>query len=658
MAQPTNPIGIRSVGFINPTDPTGSAIDAQQIQRQQELADALQQRALTPIQVQSGNISWTQGLAQLADAIAGNHLRRQANASQWDAGTRAQNARTLLHYGEGAPQIDPSTNPYSSSERGRNFGQRVKDFVAGGPPTSSISSLAAAITPKPTSSTSPAQPSVSSIAPSQVAPPPLPANGPGGANDPSKPVLGISLPANGGVIPPAPQPRNTVGNGNPALSIPQPASPSQSQPMTMTNVGADASVPQPLQSPRDQLMPTMSADQGMYAEANDPQGFWKGVLDSAQPTDVVKNLMAQGLRPGTPAFNTALGNINRKAGFIEPTNIREGSTVMSNDGSGGSYYAPHVPVGYQPQHDAHGRLLGIVPVAGGPQAVEGSEHARSIGAAGGEVTSVYNPQTQQMEYVPKTTVLTNGTPNPGAPQPTGGQRGATGAGPISSALSGNSGGGNRYASAPPLGAPAAASTYGTAQGAAFASIQDSARDAPQRISALRDMQHIVNSGLATGPAQKVMQDFGEKHGLNFLTSGAGFVFNKDAARYTAQLAGEVGLNGSDARLGLVGKATPGMQMPKAALNEVIPTYIGLELAKTARASAANTWVQQHGPGDNAGFETAWRQNYDPRLFTQMAKGPDAFAANVAHLNPASKEYYHSKLKALTAMGVDFGAMTQ
>ncbi|AYJ86905.1 hypothetical protein D3Y57_14355 [Sphingomonas paeninsulae] len=327
MAQATNPIGVRSVGFINPTDPTGSAIDAQQIERQQELADAFQQRALTPIQVQSGNISWTQGLAQLADAIAGNHLRRQANASQWDAGARAQNARSQLHYGAGAPQIDSSTNPYSSSEQGRNLGQRLKDFVSGGPPVAShaalaqaliaqrqtpsaapaaapqnpasdVSNLAAALTAKPPlpANVSPVQASVAPIAPAQVGPPPIPTNGPGGANDPTKPVMGISIPAR-------------------ASSLKAPADPSQSGgatgqqiPVSPMNAGAGAdTLPTPAQRPRDQLMPTMSADQGMYAEANDPQEFWKGVIASAQPTDVVKNLVAQGLTPGAPEFAKALG---------------------------------------------------------------------------------------------------------------------------------------------------------------------------------------------------------------------------------------------------------------------------------------------------------------------------------------------------------------
>ncbi|AYJ86906.1 hypothetical protein D3Y57_14360 [Sphingomonas paeninsulae] len=289
--------------------------------------------------------------------------------------------------------------------------------------------------------------------------------------------------------------------------------------------------------------------------------------------------------------------------------------------------------------------------------MEGSEHSKAVGAAGGDLTQIYNPQTRQMEWAPKSSVLSSNNVRP-APTPT---RGQVGPGSITTALSGGApagGSGKSFAAAPPLGDPAAANTYATSQAQAAAAIQDNAREAPQRINALRDMQHIINSGLVTGPAQKVMQDFGEKHGINFLTSGQGFVFNKDAARYTAQLAGAVGLNGSDARLGLVGKATPGMQMPKAALDEVLPTYIGLEMAGIARAQAQQQWTAQNGPGKTDAFESEWRRNYDPRVFTQIAKGPQMFQQNVQHLNPQSRQYYLSKLQALRRMGVDINAVTQ
>ena len=66
------PGGVNNVSMVNgvnPIDPVGQAIAEQQAQRQQQLADTLRQQSLQPIHVDSGNISWSQGLAQLAQGM-------------------------------------------------------------------------------------------------------------------------------------------------------------------------------------------------------------------------------------------------------------------------------------------------------------------------------------------------------------------------------------------------------------------------------------------------------------------------------------------------------------------------------------------------------------------------------------------------------------
>ena len=229
-----------------------------------------------------------------------------------------------------------------------------------------------------------------------------------------------------------------------------------------------------------------------------------------------------------------------------------------------------------------------------------------------------------------------------------------------------SGGAPNGSTAGPNGAPSALSpgevsagkTYGDASGKAFAAIQDAARDAPQRISALREMSGLVQNGFQTGPMQARLQDLATKYGLPFGTTDNGFIFNKDAARYTAQLAGELGLNGSDARLGLVAHATPGMQITPGALKQVIPTYIGLEMAKSARAAASTDWVNKHGAATNAGFEKKWRELYDPRVFSALAQGKASFQRQLSSLDAPTQARIRRQYNELAAMGVDFNGMVQ
>ena len=80
----SGPLG-NSQGFLSPQAliAPDQAVEQQQVQRQSELAAALRQMSMEPIDASNGgNISWTQGMAKLAQAIAGGFVQRSADNRQ------------------------------------------------------------------------------------------------------------------------------------------------------------------------------------------------------------------------------------------------------------------------------------------------------------------------------------------------------------------------------------------------------------------------------------------------------------------------------------------------------------------------------------------------------------------------------------------------
>jgi hypothetical protein len=82
---------IQPVSFVNPFDPAGSAalaVQQQAIQRQQALAQALQQQSLQDSGTARGRTSWTQGAAKLAEALAAKSIYKKTQDQQVDLSTK------------------------------------------------------------------------------------------------------------------------------------------------------------------------------------------------------------------------------------------------------------------------------------------------------------------------------------------------------------------------------------------------------------------------------------------------------------------------------------------------------------------------------------------------------------------------------------------
>lgn len=660
MGDTTTPVGIKTVAFVNPADPVGSSIDAQQIARQQQLADSLRQRSLDPIQVQSGNIAWTQGLAQLAQAIVANHLQRQTAASQWDAGARAQNARAQMHYGANAPQIDLSASPYNTSGQHRSLIQKLGDAITGGPPLNR--QVASNQTGQPASAMPATMPPSAAPAPS----PSLTAlsAGPMRSAPPAPPALPQTAQAS----------TAADGTGGPAVAA------SNSPPMPMSsNGGSNATLPAPspsvppprnqaLAAPRDQLFPTMTADQGMYSEVNAPDEYWKGVISSNQPTDAVKNLIAQGMRPGTPEFDTALNNINRKAGFIDPTVVRGGSSALLNDGSNRTVFAPNVPEGYQPLRDAQGNVTGIIPIPGGPGAVRGNSAAKSTGAADGDLVVIGNDAQGRVVYGRKSDYLQPPT-NPVPPSPSGSPPvQARGPGTLQTT----------YGQNPTPGAPnvpsapnAPATTMSPAQRGAqeqagknsadvynrIISAGEGKSEAEQALTMIKDLGSDTNTGPGAGWGAAI------EGGINRVARGAGYnnVFDdahvariQEITKLVSSLglqSGGSGKNGAtDARLKTALDSLPDAEKAPAALQVIAPYLAAKAASDRAQGRAAANYQQTYGADTAPKFQADWNRNNDPRIFQWMQEGPQGVSSHMAKLTPSERNVIAGKYQALKKMG--------
>jgi hypothetical protein len=639
------PSNVQSVSFVNPLDPIASGIQQQEIARQQALADRLREESLQDTQVAPGSsISWTQGLARLADALVANKINRKNMAAQYDLGTQAQNAQRGMH---GLPPID-STNPYSTSEQGRNLGQRIGDFVRGGPPVDPKAiALARSLQGNPATTTDPQQTGTTSQQPGgtgQIGPTGTSVNSIPAPTE-SQPGLSASSVSTG--MPPASPPSSTIQT----TAIPPLGTPQQSSQVQSPNQTA---VPQ--SEPMDPTMPWLTAAQGYTFALTNPEGAKAAQAAFNTPTDGLKAVAQAGIDPNSPQGKAFLLAYAQKTTQTPVGDDRRGYIYDPYSGKPIGYH-PQLETGQQPTADANGNVNGVRTLPGFAQSTEEISGAHARGNAQGEIVNVVGPDGRSYA-VPKSALLDgNGAPSPAQPGSGSPTRGAGGAGSINSLVG---------AGAAPKGVVtglsptelAAGKTYGASSGNAFATIQDAARDAPQRISALREMDSLVQGGFQTGPSRARMQEIATEYGLPFGTTDNGFIFNKDAARYTAQLANELGLNGSDARLGQVSHATPGMQITPVALKQMIPVYMGLEMAKSARGSAAANWVASHGPASNADFESQWRQNYDPTMFTALAKGKAYFKANYSHLNPQTQAQIRQKYNNLAAMGVDFDRIEQ
>lgn len=540
-----------------------------QVERQRALAQVLRQQALTDTPGNGGTVSWSQGLARIADALASNISNKRADKKQLEA-NQAYAAGMARMFGLQSPSGAPAASQASPvAQTPQNAPQQAPaqpqaQFVPGQPPAAG---QADPLAPLPDAPPQAAQPQPPSAAPAQT----------GGA-----PAYPFKL------------------SGNPQQDF--------------SDYIANS----------DEFTKQMIA---AHAKA-------------AAPTDIEVLMQHAGIDPGSALGRQIIQQNIAKTNYIAPVSGRPGGWTIYPDGH--KEFNPQAPApGAMPVIGPDGNPTGAWtedPSASNIQAHQAGAVAGAQASAKApfETVQTFNPNTGQMEIRPKSDVTGGGSLN--AIYGRGGHGAA----------------GHAMPAGPSLGQQAGFEQYAKHSADAFDQTQRIADSSPQRVQSLREMQDLVAHGLPTGPTSAKMQQLAEEHGLTFLAKDNAFVFNKDAARFVAQSAADLGLNGSDARLGMMANASPNMKMTPQALKTVIPTMIGLEYAKMAKATAAASYAQRN-PGGNAQFETQWRQAYDPRMFTEWAKGgPSALAKAPA----AQRQAWLKDYRQLKAIGVDFTAFAQ
>ena len=600
---------VQTVNFLSPVDQVQAQIQQQQAARQQALADALRQSSLQGIPVNQGPISWTQGLAKLAEAIAANHVNRNAMASQYSGAANAYNAQARMM---GAPGnvVDASQNPYASNESGRNLGQRLGDFIRGGAPIGVPQAPAGQppAGPGTTPSMAGANAQSASIVPQQIGP------------APTIPAGGITPPQNG----PVPQlPAPSQG----AMAAPPTVDPAVGGQPPMPSAAPPAAAPVPNGAPppmRSPLALTPNWQANMLLSQSNPEEYSKAVIGQNTPTDLGKMMAQAGIDSSSALGHQILQANIAKQNYIAPVNARGGSWTINPDGS--KDYNPNLPEGSEPMYDRKGNVVGIRTMDGVVQSIGDLAAAKAGGAAKYNLTQVMGPDGD-MHSVPVANVA-GGAPGgggtPGAPA-SGGLNGFYGRGPTGAPAAP---GGNVSGLGP--GNQSAATTAGGNSANGFNQAIQGGVDAKNAIRTLTNITTAAQ-GLQTGEGAGALNEL--KSGVNVLAGQVGLhpfdtrniaafdEIKKNAATLGNQLSsGATGGGGTDARLSNALSALPNTNYSPAAIQEVGTNLKSLQQAAIGRSQAATQWQGQNGANSFPQFQQAWQKAYNPDLYYHIQKG--------------------------------------
>lgn len=621
------PTYTKPVAFMNPMDPS-AIVDQQQIDRQLSLAQALRQQSLQDTPSNGGPISWTQGMARLMAALTANSMQKHANADLWDLAARNQNAAAVTHYGAGAPQIDPATNPYRHSKQNAVSAPTSaataptvsQTYVPGG---QSADQTASADAPAPPTSPAPQAGVLGDHAASvkRVADAVKAANAPYNGIPPMPGQVPTTPLAGAPVNQPPGSHAAPTSLSQPSMPTPEPSQPamvpSSQYPSPVSPVPSQAAAgPQPFASPgsmaggasfgaSDALVPTISPQQGMIMQAQAPDQYWKMVADAGAPIEDVKRVIQMGIDPHSPQGQQMLRGAAAKA-MQTPLNFdRQGYGSDPYTGQVLAFH-PRLPEGTSPVFDAQGNIVDAQQLPGMPGIRQSTARAEATGKAYGDTEKVWDPASGTYRLVNKGDVVTGGGPGtPGAP---GG-----------------------YQAEPRPGMAEAGAVRGKQSAQWYAETAHYAAGAPDRINSLTNMYQLVRGGGPFGPGSSAPGRVAEL--VNGIAKGIGIdgvsvnnqgvttigEFNKFASRYAAQVSRSLGVNGTDAGRALVVEGNPHAALTSDALRKVIPVAAGYEMMMAGMNRAGNAYARQHGYDSAPDFQTQWEKTADPRIYQLLAQ---------------------------------------
>jgi hypothetical protein len=623
------------ISFVNPIDPVQQQIALEQVQRQQALADALRQKSLTPLQGNGGAISPWQGISQLADAIAANHINRKAQAQQYTALAQGANQFAQAHTPSGQPvnlPYDMTQNPYQGNEQGRNVLQRIGDFVSGGAPVNH-----------------------QMMAPSQGAP---------------QPPMSAPTPTPSPQIPPQ---MNQGAMSAPVSPMPQ-QPPQLPAAVTPAPLSQGAGLP-PQNAPKNQVMGT-----GALSFTGDPardtmldyanhDAYTKAMIDAHSPTDFMKTLAAAGIDPNSPLGHQILQANVAKTNRIPIESTRPGAP--SFDPNTNTWrYSPKLPDGSMPVFDNNGNIIANNSLPGNANVLATNEGATAGAAALHKPIQIGVDSNGQAIFSNAENLARGGSMPNNQPARTNGR----GAGPLDGMFGGrNSSQNNAQPQA----------TMGPAQKTAFEargaqSSQSFASDINRgQISQNDDflLQQIGEKakGINTGPGATL--DANIRAGINRVTQDlplglagnwAGQSDRNTRIQEIQKTAALLGLQQSSSGAGKAGRtdmglatslaAIPDAEKTPEAIQQIVGTYRDNAAVVKAQGRAAGQWSSQRGNDNYPAFQAQWAQTFnranpvDISVLKAGMNGPDALRNFLNNIPQSQRLYAAQKAQALHSIG--------
>jgi len=419
--------------------------------------------------------------------------------------------------------------------------------------------------------------------------------------------------------------------------------------------------------------------------------------DQFKPTEGMKTDSYLGI---TPAQSRASELAKRlKEGYIAPTRLGEGAYADSNGNVQGLPTA--APPGYINVRGADGQWT-TAPVSGGVGAVQESEKAKKLGqllGTLGEGVDAENNPTYFLGLPPGTVGAPSTSQNPSASAPAPvPQRGAAPGSKIdlthmtpqeseqvmaearrigylrpgskpgtsiegsgtsaipTSAPTGGSSGVIRPRTEP--GQSDFMTTQANAAGKRINDLVSTAADSPTRVNVLDNIINLSKGGVDTGPNAGWVNGF-----KGVMASVPGFSGWKDDATGFQELKKYMNQNGlrawqaaggsgTDSQLSAAMAANPNDKMFPKAVQTMAQWAKAGELALQGKANAAQN-AGVNTPQDQTKFETAWRQNMDPRIYQLKLMEPaeaQTFVANLKKTNPSDYQALMKKAQNLKQMG--------
>lgn len=295
---------------------------------------------------------------------------------------------------------------------------------------------------------------------------------------------------------------------------------------------------------------------------------------------------------------------------------------------------PNIGEGMQPVYDQEGRFVGTMPINNYTNTVQAIEGAKATGRAAGEVQQVFNPQTQQMEIVPRSSVLG------------GGQSGGLGSGRF------GGGGSGGVAAAPPLGVPEAASVEGKQQAEQGFKTQNEAGAAPQQRLFIRELRQTMEGFTPGNPnadwalmAKKMVNTanpFGNLFDPGKIASQE--QFNKAANQLAMQQFKDLGSGGAQGTLETAMKSNPNATISRLGNKGILDLLQGNVDAKERMGQEWQKWKEApgNGPGSYSKFQTEWNKSFDPQVFMIPYQSKQEAAAMVNAMTPNERKVFQQK----------------